>query len=282
MTVFLQSHVRGRGCHHCHYDWSCLLPLSEETISVEFCVLGPVCKYYSFWYIPTLHGATTIPQTLAESYLLSSVTCYLDADTVLIAIAFTILTFVALTLFAFQVRTVMLEVGFPVCHGMNLHIRTCRRLKLILPFAQWWHSLGCESSSLPSHLRKNTSCIPLQMYSYLLRLLHDLVSIKSCFHRYAHSSSPVVSSFCTSASVYASIGALIFMIFIVVDTQVRATSGFPAVSQHSVSLMHSQFMLSGKHTPIMVDEYIFAALNLYLDVINLFLYLLILISRAKD
>ena len=54
--------------------------------------------------------------------------------------------------------------------------------------------------------------------------------------------------------VYGGIGAFIMCLFIVYDTQL---------------------MLGGKHKyAISMDEYVFAALNLYLDIINLFLYLL--------
>ena len=54
--------------------------------------------------------------------------------------------------------------------------------------------------------------------------------------------------------VYGSVGAFVMCLFIVYDTQL---------------------MLGGKHKyAISMDEYVFAALNLYLDIINLFLYLL--------
>lgn len=62
--------------------------------------------------------------------------------------------------------------------------------------------------------------------------------------------------------MYASIGALIFSAYIVFDTQM---------------------MLGGKHKySISPEEYIFAALNLYLDIINLFLFILSIIGNAKD
>ena len=61
---------------------------------------------------------------------------------------------------------------------------------------------------------------------------------------------------------YAAVGALLFMVYIVYDTQL---------------------MMGGKHKySIDPEEYIFAALNLYLDIINLFLYILTLIGAAKD
>ncbi|XP_028837109.1 protein lifeguard 1 isoform X2 [Denticeps clupeoides] len=60
---------------------------------------------------------------------------------------------------------------------------------------------------------------------------------------------------------YASIGTLVFSIYLVMDTQM---------------------MLGGKHRySISPEEYIFAALNLYLDVVTLFLLLLQLIGLTR-
>ncbi|GAB6032083.1 hypothetical protein CHUAL_010447 [Chamberlinius hualienensis] len=62
--------------------------------------------------------------------------------------------------------------------------------------------------------------------------------------------------------LYASIGALLFSAYLVFDTQL---------------------MLGGKHKySISPEEYIFAALNLYLDIINLFLMILTLVGAARD
>ncbi|XP_076453208.1 protein lifeguard 1-like [Babylonia areolata] len=62
--------------------------------------------------------------------------------------------------------------------------------------------------------------------------------------------------------VYASLGALLFSAYLVFDTQL---------------------MLGGKHKySLSPEEYIFAALNLYLDIINLFLYILSIIGLARD
>ncbi|KAK3744020.1 hypothetical protein RRG08_021848 [Elysia crispata] len=62
--------------------------------------------------------------------------------------------------------------------------------------------------------------------------------------------------------VYASIGALIFSVYLVFDTQL---------------------MLGGKHKyALSPEEYIFAALNLYLDIINLFLFILSIIGSSRD
>jgi len=62
--------------------------------------------------------------------------------------------------------------------------------------------------------------------------------------------------------VYASLGAFIFSCYIVFDTQL---------------------MLGGKHKYALdPEEYIFASLNLYLDVINLFLYILSIIQNTRN
>ncbi|XP_028169421.1 protein lifeguard 1 [Ostrinia furnacalis] len=62
--------------------------------------------------------------------------------------------------------------------------------------------------------------------------------------------------------VYASVGALLFSFYLVYDTQL---------------------MMGGKHKyTISPEEYIFAALNLYLDIINIFMYILAIIGAARD
>ena len=61
---------------------------------------------------------------------------------------------------------------------------------------------------------------------------------------------------------YGSIGALIFSLYIVYDTQL---------------------MMGGKHKyALSPEEYIFAALNIYLDVINLFLYILMIVGGSRE
>merc|ERR1719508_366985 len=58
--------------------------------------------------------------------------------------------------------------------------------------------------------------------------------------------------------VYASIGAIIFSLYIIYDTQL---------------------MVGGSHKySLSPEEYVFAALNLYLDIINLFMYILQIIG----
>lgn len=61
---------------------------------------------------------------------------------------------------------------------------------------------------------------------------------------------------------YGSAGALIFSLYLVYDTQL---------------------MLGGKHKySLSPEEYVFAALNLYLDVINIFLYILMIVGASKS
>ena len=62
--------------------------------------------------------------------------------------------------------------------------------------------------------------------------------------------------------VYCAIGVLIFSMYVVYDTQLI------------VGGKHKKFQFS-------VDDYIFAALALYLDVINLFLYILALLGNNR-
>ncbi|XP_076684911.1 glutamate NMDA receptor-associated protein 1 lifeguard isoform X3 [Andrena cerasifolii] len=62
--------------------------------------------------------------------------------------------------------------------------------------------------------------------------------------------------------VYASLGALLFSFYLIYDTQM---------------------MIGGSHKySISPEEYIFAALNLYLDVVNIFLYILTIIGASRD
>ncbi|KAK3515591.1 hypothetical protein QTP70_024619 [Hemibagrus guttatus] len=61
--------------------------------------------------------------------------------------------------------------------------------------------------------------------------------------------------------VYATLGALIFTCFLAVDTQL---------------------LLGNKKLSLSPEEYVFGALNLYLDIINIFLYILQIIGRSRN
>ncbi|XP_029175061.1 protein lifeguard 1-like [Nylanderia fulva] len=66
----------------------------------------------------------------------------------------------------------------------------------------------------------------------------------------------------TMTLIYASCGALIFSLYLVYDTQM---------------------MIGGKHKySVSPEEYIFAALSLYLDVVNIFIYILTIIGASRD
>lgn len=62
--------------------------------------------------------------------------------------------------------------------------------------------------------------------------------------------------------IYASLGAFMFSIYLIYDTQL---------------------MLGGKHSyAISPEEYIFAVLNLYLDIVQLFMHILTIIGALRD
>lgn len=60
--------------------------------------------------------------------------------------------------------------------------------------------------------------------------------------------------------IYSTLGALIFTCFLAVDTQL---------------------LLGNKNLSLSPEEYVFAALNLYLDIIQIFLYLLRILGRSR-
>ncbi|KAG5856719.1 hypothetical protein ANANG_G00010880 [Anguilla anguilla] len=61
--------------------------------------------------------------------------------------------------------------------------------------------------------------------------------------------------------VYASLGALLFTCFLAVDTQL---------------------LLGNKKLSLSPEEYVFAALNLYTDIINIFMYILAILGRSRE
>ncbi|CRK95409.1 CLUMA_CG008720, isoform A [Clunio marinus] len=66
----------------------------------------------------------------------------------------------------------------------------------------------------------------------------------------------------TLTLVQASLGAMLFCVYLIYDTQL---------------------MLGGKHKySISPEEYIFAALNLYLDIIQIFMYILTILGATRD
>lgn len=66
----------------------------------------------------------------------------------------------------------------------------------------------------------------------------------------------------TIQMIYASCGVFLFSIYLIYDTQM---------------------MMGGKHKySISPEEYIFAALNLYLDIVQIFMYILTIIGLSRD
>ena len=59
-------------------------------------------------------------------------------------------------------------------------------------------------------------------------------------------------------SLYCALGVLLFGIYLIIDTQM---------------------ILGGKRIQLSVDEYVAAAMMLYIDVIQIFLYILSMLSR---
>jgi hypothetical protein len=138
--------------------------------------------------------------TVCESFLLGSAASCYGAEEVLIAVGFTAVVVLGLTLFAIQTRW-----DFTMLRGGLLVL-----LMILILFG-----ILC-------------ACIPSKVLSI----------------------------------VYASLGALFFSVYLVVDTQL---------------------MLGGKHQySLSPEEYIFAALNLYLDIINLFIMILSIVGSARS
>lgn len=97
-----------------------------------------------------------------------------------------------------------------------------------------------------------TGCGP-----YLMCALFAMMGISFMFSMFALFGGGVPSWMHT---LYAAGGAILFSFYIVYDTQLIIGKG-----KHAVS----------------IDDYVFAALNLYLDVINLFMYILALFGDRK-
>ena len=76
--------------------------------------------------------------------------------------------------------------------------------------------------------------------------------------------------------VYSAIGVLIFSVYLIYDTQVEDRQRI------LIKICLSQMMMGGNHKfSISPEEYIFAAIAIYLDILNIFLYILRIVGAAK-
>ena len=76
--------------------------------------------------------------------------------------------------------------------------------------------------------------------------------------------------------VYSAIGVLIFSVYLIYDTQVEGKQ------QILIKICLPQMMMGGNHKfSISPEEYIFAAIAIYLDILNLFLHILKLVAAAR-
>lgn len=82
--------------------------------------------------------------------------------------------------------------------------------------------------------------------------------------------------------VYASFGALLFCIYLVYDTQMMmGESTLTAVKFFGTQLL--LFIAGGDHKySISPEDYVFAALSLYLDIVNIFMYVLTILGAIRD
>lgn len=83
--------------------------------------------------------------------------------------------------------------------------------------------------------------------------------------------------------VYATLGALIFSMYLLFDTQLMmgGHKKYALSPEVCARRLHSASAAPAPHPEALWQEYVFAALSLYVDVINLFLYILQLVSAAR-
>lgn len=89
--------------------------------------------------------------------------------------------------------------------------------------------------------------------------------------------------------VYASFGALLFCIYLVYDTQLmmgKLSLGGNNKISSTFTCQNVYFYFSiagGNHKySISPEDYVFAALNLYLDIVNIFMYTLTILGAIRD
>lgn len=85
----------------------------------------------------------------------------------------------------------------------------------------------------------------------------------------------------TMSMVYGCFGAILFSIYLIYGKSVILSTNKTIVLSYYFS--DTQLMMGGKHKySISPEEYIFASLNLYLDIVNIFLYILTIIGASRD
>lgn len=86
--------------------------------------------------------------------------------------------------------------------------------------------------------------------------------------------------------VYASLGALLFTCVSKGPPGAGTGPGWGAGPSALLSpqflAVDTQLLLGNKQLSLSPEEYVFAALNLYTDIINIFLFILTIIGRAKE
>lgn len=85
--------------------------------------------------------------------------------------------------------------------------------------------------------------------------------------------------------VYASFGALLFCIYLVYDTQMMMGElSLKHFDEHVPRTLNFKFSITGGNHKYSIspEDYVFAALNLYLDIVNIFMYVLTILGAIRD
>ena len=217
--------------------------------------------------------------TLAESYLVGTIASFYKTDAVLIAIGGTVLITVGLTLFAWQTKidfTAMSSSIFVIAlsfmfFGILVAIMRSEILRLV------YATIGVIVFGLFLVYDTQVSARATRIFTYPcparrtldaeLRLQAQLVSFN------------VASGCCVW--LRERLGRAVILILILVPGSTCFYPPFPLFRPPSRAL---QLIMGGKHREYAYgpDEYIIAALNVYLDIINIFLYLLRIVGAARS
>uniref|UniRef100_A0A7N4NNE4 Glutamate ionotropic receptor NMDA type subunit associated protein 1 n=1 Tax=Sarcophilus harrisii TaxID=9305 RepID=A0A7N4NNE4_SARHA len=180
--------------------------------------------------------------TLSLSYMVGMIASFYDTDAVIMAVGITTIVCFTVVLFSLQVRAGPLPL--PPSPSPSFPPPPSSSLSLLPP---WAPAPGADWPFCPQTRYDFTSCMGVLLVSTVVLLVFAILCI---FIRNR-----------ILEIVYASLGALLFTCFLAVDTQL---------------------LLGNKQLSLSPEEYVFAALNLYTDIINIFLYILAIIGRAKE